>query len=132
MTASESLADDVTISADVLADKIRGGLLAQLLGNLNGLPHEMKYIDEPGKVEQYTPSLPDGAWTDDDTDIEWVYVQGIQNSKTCQTMLSSQTICDLWREHINRRIWCANAYARQLMELGFEPPLTGIKIFNPW
>ena len=31
----------------------------------------MKYIDEPGNVQEYTPALPDGAWTDDDTDIEW-------------------------------------------------------------
>jgi hypothetical protein len=90
----------------------------------------MKYIDEPGKVEQYTPSLSDGAWTDDDTDIEWVYIQEMQ--KSGELMLSPQRIGEVWREHINRRIWCANAYARQLMELGFEPPLTGLKTFNPW
>src|SRR5688500_15384492 len=66
--ATNAPADDVTISVDDLADKIRGGLLAQIIGNLNGLPHEMKYIDEPGKVESYSPSLPEGARTDDDTD----------------------------------------------------------------
>ena len=47
----------IEISAEDLEDKIRGGLLAQLLGNLNGLPHENKYYDEPGNVEQYTPAL---------------------------------------------------------------------------
>ena len=35
----------VEFPAEVLADKILGGLVGQLFGNLNGLPHEMKYID---------------------------------------------------------------------------------------
>ena len=43
-------AGDIELTAGVLRDKIRGGLLGQILGNLNGLPHEMKYIDEPGAV----------------------------------------------------------------------------------
>ena len=30
--------------AETLHDKVRGGLLGQMLSNLNGLPHEMKYI----------------------------------------------------------------------------------------
>jgi hypothetical protein len=68
------------ISAEELEDKIRGGLLGQIFGNLNGLPHEFKYIAEPGKVESYTPSLPKGAWTDDDTDIEWVYLAEMQKT----------------------------------------------------
>ncbi len=46
------------ISAETLEDKIRGGMLAQIIGNLNGLPHEMKYIHEAGKVRDYVPSLP--------------------------------------------------------------------------
>jgi len=45
----------VEIPADVLEDKLRGGMLAQILGNLNGLPHEFKYIDEPGNVERSPP-----------------------------------------------------------------------------
>ncbi len=31
-----------------------------------------------GNVTEYTPSLPDGAWTDDDTDFEWVYILAMQ------------------------------------------------------
>ncbi|MBE3070887.1 MAG: hypothetical protein IMZ66_11695, partial [Planctomycetes bacterium] len=64
----------IDIPADVVSDRIQGGLLGQVLGNLNGLPHEMKCFAEPGAVESYTPALPDGARTDDDTDIEWTYV----------------------------------------------------------
>lgn len=120
----------VEMSSTVLEDKIRGGLLGQILGNLNGLPHEMKYIHEPGNVENYVPSLPEGARTDDDTDIEWVYIVSMQKRGILK--LPPQDIARLWKTHINRSIWCANEYARQLMDIGFEPPLTGTLAFNPW
>jgi ADP-ribosylglycohydrolase len=120
----------VEISAEELEDKIRGGLLAQLLGNLNGLPHENKYYNEPGDVRQYTPALADGAWTDDDTDIEWVYISAMQRDRT--VLLSPEQITALWKRHINDHIWCANLYARQLMDIGIDPPLTGKLALNPW
>jgi len=120
----------IELSAEVLRDKIRGGLLGQILGNLNGLEHEMKYINEPGNVTDYTPALPEGAWTDDDTDLEWVYIVAMQRHNTI--MLPPHLIVQLWKERINKRIWCSNQYARQLMEIGFEPPLTGSIVLNPW
>ncbi len=120
----------IEIDADRLEDKIRGGMLAQVIGNLNGLPHEHKYIAEPGNVEQYTPSLPNGARTDDDTDLEWVYLRAIAESR--QSLLPPDKIAALWKAHINRSIWCANLYARQLMDLGIEPPWTGNPVLNPW
>ncbi|MFB3785261.1 MAG: ADP-ribosylglycohydrolase family protein [bacterium] len=118
------------ISADDLSDKIQGGLLGQILGNLNGLPHEMQYIAEPGAVEAYTPALPEGAWTDDDTDIEWIYAAGMQRFN--QIFLTPEEIVQLWKTHINTRIWCANEYARRLMDIGLVPPWTGTFAFNPW
>lgn len=120
----------IEMPAEELRDKIRGGLLGQILGNLNGIPHEMRYIDEPGAVSDYTPSLPKGARTDDDTDLEWVYITEMQARD--KLFLSSEEIAQLWRERINRRIWCSNAYARQLMDIGIEPPLTGNVLLNPW
>ena len=117
-------------SAEVLRDKIRGGLLGQLLGNLNGIRHEMKYINEPGSVEEYIPALPDGARTDDDTDLEWVYIVAMQHHNTI--MLPPHLIVQLWKERINKRIWCSNQYARQLMDIGVQPPLTGSIVINPW
>jgi len=120
----------IEMPAEVLRNKIRGGLLGQILGNLNGLPHEMKYINEPGNVREYTPSLPEGARTDDDTDLEWVYVVEMQRSNTI--MLRPQQLVRLWKQRINKRIWCSNQYARQLMDIGLEPPLTGSIVFNPW
>jgi len=118
------------MAADVLEDKIRGGFLGQVLGDLNGLKHEMKYILEPGNVQEYTPALPDGAWTDDDTDIEWPYILEIQ--KTGNLLLPYPRISEVWKKHINRRIWCSHLYLRQIMELGIDPPLTGRIEINPW
>lgn len=123
-------AETVDLPADVLRDKIRGGLLGQILGNLNGLPHEMKYIHEPGNVTDYVPALPDGARTDDDTDFEWVYICVMQNEN--RLLLPPHRIARLWRTRINQRIWCSNQYARQLLDLGIEPPLTGMSVLNPW
>ena len=120
----------VEMSAETLEDKIHGGLIAQLLGNLNGLAHENKYYNEPGNVTHYMPALPDGARTDDDTDIEWLYIIGMQREKTA--MLAPEQITELWEKHINQRIWCSNLYVRRLMDIGIDPPLTGSLALNPW
>lgn len=116
--------------AAAVEDKIRGGLLGQILGDLNGLRYEMKFIDEPGEVAAYTPELPEGAWTDDDTDIEWVYLVEIGRAR--KLTLSPAEITAAWKRHANRRFWCSNQYLRQLMDLGIDPPLTGHLAFNPW
>jgi hypothetical protein len=118
------------ISAEKLRDKIRGGLLGQILGNLNGIPHEMQYIDEPGNVKKYSPALPNGARTDDDTDFEWVYIKEMQDENSIY--LSSERLAELWKERINRGIWCSNRYSRYLMDLGINPPLTSNFALNPW
>src|SRR5689334_21569658 len=110
------------IPAGVREEKLRGGLLAQVLGALNGRKREMKYIAEPGDVREYTPALPDGAWTDDDTDVEWPYILEMERSRTL--MLPYPRIAELWKRHINRRIWCSHLYLRQLLDIGVEPPLT--------
>lgn len=120
----------IHLSKSEVIDKIRGGLLGQILGNLNGLPHEFKYINEPGNVMNYVPSLPDGAWSDDDTDFEWVYVVEMQKHRSA--LLTHDQIYQLWKERINKRVWCSNLFARCLMDLGIRPPYTGNVILNPW
>lgn len=120
----------VELPETVVTDKIQGGLLGQILGNLNGLPHENKYIAEPGDVREYVPSLPEGARTDDDTDIEWVYV--VEMQRRGELLLSPEDITRLWKRSINRYIWCSNLYVRRLMDIGFEPPDTGNLWLNPW
>ena len=120
----------IEIPHDVLLDKVRGGLLGQIIGNLNGIPHEFKYNDDPGNVSDYIPSLPDGAYTDDDTDIEWVYVYNMQ--KHNELFLSSKVLSDIWKTSFNQRIWCSNGYVRRLLDIGIDPPLTGKIALNPW
>ncbi len=120
----------VILSVDEVTDKIRGGLLGQILVNLNGLPHEMKYIDEPGNVENYVPSLQEDSWSDDDTDLEWIYVVEIQNQRNL--FLTHCQILDLWKKRIHKRIWCSNLFARNLMDIGIKPPLSGNALLNPW
>jgi hypothetical protein len=90
----------------------------------------MKYILEPGNVLEYTPALPDGGWTDHDTDVEWPYIVEIQRAKSL--LIPYQRISEIWKKHINRRIWCSHLYLRQIMDLGIDPPLTGRIEINPW
>ncbi len=131
LNATVSASGETTqIPVATVIDKIRGGLLGQILGDLNGLPHEMRYIAEPGNVKNYIPSLPNGAWTDDDTDFEWVYIVEMQKDRN--VFLSTDKITTLWKERINRMIWCANRYARYLMDIGMKPPYTGYVSLNPW
>lgn len=116
--------------AETISDKIRGGLLGQMLGNLNGLPYEFKFIQEPGNLKNYVPSLPNGAYTDDDTDFEWVYIFTMQKERSI--FLPYNDVYTLWKERINRNIWSSNRYARHLMDIQIKPPLTGYTSFNPW
>ena len=118
------------VSAEYLRDKINGGIIGQFFGNLNGLEHENKYNEEPGNVTEYIPDLSDGAFTDDDTDIEFVYIYNMH--KSGKIILSYPEIRDLWIENITEHIWCSNRYARNMMDIGFEPPSTGRIAFNPW
>ncbi len=71
-----------TIPMEVLKDKIAGAWIGQMIGNIYGLPHENKYINEPGPENWpygYTNNLDklkkyDGAFSDDDTDVEYMYL----------------------------------------------------------
>lgn len=38
------------ISGEELEDRIRGGLPGEIMGNLNGLPHEFRYFNDHGRV----------------------------------------------------------------------------------
>ncbi len=53
--------------AEVLRDKIRSGLLGQILGNLNGLPHEMKYT--PAQTMQLFTTMIALGFIEDDTNM---------------------------------------------------------------
>jgi hypothetical protein len=116
------------ITPEELRDKIHGGFLGQLLGNLNGLPHEFAYIDQPGNVTEYVPGFK-YAHTDDDTDVEWVYVTEMERAG--ETLIPYERIAELWIRHLNRGIFASNQWARGLMGIGIVPPMTSHPALNP-
>jgi len=108
-----------TLSADDYYDKVHGAWLGECVGNMFGLPHEMKYNDEPGPEVRFKPDYCDGARSDDDTDIEYVYLHALEEHGIDLTYAE---VAEEWKSHINRRVWVANKRARELMDEGVLPP----------
>jgi len=152
LLAPSALAQERTLTREVLTDKVSGFWIGQLVGNYLGFPFENVYVDEPIPVlidryvtpfnaeslrinrddaRAYTPylfTLFDGAYSDDDTDIEFVTLHAVEQHGLG---LTYPQIADAWKRHINRRIWVANRTARNLMDQGLLPPDTGRKEHNP-
>ena len=149
---SPGLARERTISREALLDKVSGFWIGQLAGNYMGFPFENVYVDEPCPflVDRYytwqddasirmnredlrgfVPILAagfEGAFSDDDTDIELVTLHAVEKYGLDITY---PEITAMWKQHINRKIWVANRTARDLMEKGYVAPDTGRKENNP-
>ena len=142
-----------SISESELRSKIEGFWLGQLVGNYMGFPFEfvfsqnpspvfidryynvtdsagikMNHTDRRGNVNIFADAL-GGAWSDDDTDIEFVTLHAVEAHGLDITY---EEITDAWKKHINRFIWVSNRKARDLMEEGFIAPETGSKENNPY
>jgi ADP-ribosylglycohydrolase len=124
------------ISGSVFRDKIEGFWVGQCVGNFMGLPFEAKYSEPMPSLTDRYHSWPveklsnlQGAFTDDDTDIEWVTLHAVEEHGLDVTYTE---IASEWREHINSYIWLANRRARDLMSDGLEPPATGSRANNQW
>lgn len=144
-----------TISEVELKDKIHAYWLGQLVGNYMGFPFENVYRDRPIPIlidryytvkdlGEYDLEMNDddrrayghimadamgGAWSDDDTDIEFVTLHAVEKYGLDITYLE---MTEMWKAHINRFIWAANRKARDLMDTGLVPPETGKKENNPY
>jgi ADP-ribosylglycohydrolase len=139
------------ISEKELHDKISAFWLGQLVGNYYGLPFENMYVDEPvpflvdriytyqddeaillnrydwrGFIPVFMDAV-EGAFADDDTDIEFIILHAVEKYGLD---LSYPEITEMWKKHINRRIWVANHTARSLMDHGLVAPETGRKENN--
>ena len=68
-----------------------------------------------------------GAFTDDDTDIEFVTLHAVERYGLD---INYAEITQAWKTHINDYIWVANREARGLMEQGLVAPDTGRKENN--
>jgi hypothetical protein len=144
-------AQERAISEKELHDKISAFWLGQLVGNYFGLPFENNYVDEPvpflvdrvytfkddtainlnrrdwrGFIPIFMDAV-EGAFADDDTDIEFVTLLAVEKYGLDITY---PEITEIWKKHINRRIWVANRTARSLMSKGLVAPETGRKENN--
>ena len=122
------------ISRTQLKDKIAGAWLGQMVGNIYGLEYENKFVDEPGegpfvfnKAMRKMEAV-DGAFSDDDTDVEYLYLLMMEKYGVDLTYAQLK---EGWMYHIRDRVWLANRAALGLMHYGFTPPLTGSKQYNP-
>ncbi len=146
-------AKERVISHDELMDKLSGFWIGQLLGNYIGFPFENNYVEEPIPIlidHVYTadydgdPELKinrkdrrghipviahalKGAFSDDDTDIEFVTLHAVEKYGLDITY---PEITQMWKTHINDYIWVANREARNLMDQGLVAPDTGRKQNN--
>jgi hypothetical protein len=117
-------------------DKVYASWLGQCVGNMFGIPHEFQYNDEPrtepidGWADRALERIRDanGAFSDDDTDIEYVDLYLMEKHGVEPTY---ENVAEFWKLCINRSIWVANESARKLMDQGYLPPLTGRKGINP-
>ncbi len=139
------------ISQDELRNKISGYWIGQCVGNYMGFPFEGTYTEDPVPVfvDRYYQFDDDsslninrndirgycllmtnwleGAFSDDDTDIEFVTLHAVEKFGLD---INYSEITGMWKKHINRKIWCANRTARNLMAEGLIAPATGSKTNN--
>ncbi len=148
LVAVDGTAEERIISHEELVDKLHGFWAGQILGNYIGFPFENLYIEEPIPVlvdRVYTAgydgdpelkinrrdrrgnipilcSAVKGAFSDDDTDIEFVTLHAVEKYGLDITY---PEITAMWKAHINDYIWVANREARNLMDQGLIAPDTG-------
>lgn len=134
LLAISSCAKPLEITRTQLKDKIAGAWIGQMVGNIYGLEYENKFVDEPGegpfvfnKAMRKMEAV-DGAFSDDDTDVEYLYLMMMEKNGVDPTYAE---VREHWMYHIRDRVWLANRAALGLMHYGFTPPLTGKKEYNP-
>ena len=136
LTSCAPEAEVRSLSVAKYEDKVAGFWLGQLIGNIYGLSHEFQYLDEPGPDAfpyGFGAALDraievDGAFSDDDTDLEYMYLLEMEEHGIEPTYAQLR---DAWMYHIRDRIWAANRVSLTLMHHGYYPPATGAKENNP-
>ena len=126
-------------------DRLRGMWIGECLANWTGITTEGQrqeppfYTDEDWQTDQGISYFSDPTidfrildpWlSDDDTNIEYVYVHLMSRHDTSK--LTARQITDGWRAHINDWIWVSNARARELMEMGVAVPASGLPSANEY
>jgi hypothetical protein len=121
-------AGTVEMTREQILDHIRGGWTGMLIGGIEGLAHEFKYIQKPRDDLPDYPFLPNGARTDDDNDFEWTHLFFMDKEGVIK--LSYPRLVEIWKANMNTGFWCANQQARKLMDQGIIPPETANPSLN--
>jgi len=124
------------ISVEEYQKAVYASWIGQIVGNTYGLCYEFKFIEEAGPDSfpyGYTWTLDllkqhNGAFSDDDTDIEYMYLTQMEKNGIEPTYFN---LAEAWKSHVSSKVWCANRVALTLMHAGHFPPVTGSKQFNP-
>ncbi len=122
------------ISYEDLRSKIAGAWLGQMVGNIYGLEYENKFIEDPGEgpfvwnKAMRKMTAVDGAFSDDDTDVEYMYLIMMEKYGIHPTYAQMR---EGWMYHIRDRVWLANRAALGAMHYGLTPPFTGASQNNP-
>ena len=131
---AEKPAVEKEISYEQLRSKIAGAWLGQMVGNIYGLEYENKFIEEPGEgpfvwnKAMRKMTAVDGAFSDDDTDVEYMYLIMMEKNGVRPTYAQMR---ECWMYHIRDRVWLANRAALGAMHYGLTPPFTGSVENNP-
>ena len=134
LTAGESYANRIGVQE--YRDLVYASWLGQIVGNIYGLSYEFQFLDEPGPDQfpyGFGVSLDrvretNGAFSDDDTDIEYMYLLQMEKHGSEPTY---EQLMEAWKYHIRDKVWVANRSALALMHAGYSPPVTGSKAYNP-
>ncbi len=125
-----------SLSVEEYADRVYAAWLGQIIGNIYGLSYEFQFIDEPGPdafpygfgVSLEKVKEVNGAFSDDDTDIEYMYLLQMERHGIEP---SYEQLAEAWKYHVRDRVWVANRSALTLMHAGYGPPITGNRNYNP-
>jgi len=127
---------DWRIGLDEYRERVYASWLGQIVGNIYGLSYEFQFIDEPGPdtfpygfgVSLERVREVNGAFSDDDTDIEYMYLLQMEQHGIEPTY---RQLTAAWKHHVLDRVWVANRSALALMHAGYSPPVTGSRDYNP-
>ncbi len=128
--------DRQLLSVEEYQEAVYASWLGQIVGNTYGLCYEFTFIEDPGPDKfpyGYTWTLDllrkyDGAFSDDDTDIEYMYLTQMEKHGIEPGYYH---LAEAWKAHVKERVWCANRAALTLMHAGHYPPVTGSMGYNP-
>ena len=90
----------IDLTREQLLDHIRGGWTGMLIGGIEGLAHEFKYIEQPRETLPDYPFLPNGARSDDDNDFEWTHLCFMDKEGVLK--LPYPRIVEIWKANMNR------------------------------